>query len=64
MVFNRWGNKVYEGTDCQNNWRGESPNNKMGKSRMLPMGTYYYIIDVISEENPTQQINGYIYLGT
>lgn len=31
---------------------------------MLPMGTYYYIIDVISEENPTQQINGYIYLGT
>jgi len=30
---------------------------------MLPTGTYYYIIDVINAENPTEQINGYIYLG-
>ncbi|MFD0799348.1 gliding motility-associated C-terminal domain-containing protein, partial [Maribacter chungangensis] len=63
MIFNRWGNKVYEGTDYQNNWGGESPDNKLGTSGMLPTGTYYYIIDVISEENPTEKVNGYIYLG-
>lgn len=63
MVFNRWGNKVYEGKNYQNNWEGDSPNNKIGTSGKLPTGTYYYIIDVISDENPTEQVNGYIYLG-
>lgn len=63
MVFNRWGNKVFESKDYKNNWAGFAPENKIGSSGTLPSGTYYYIIDIISQENPKQQINGYIYLG-
>jgi gliding motility-associated-like protein len=36
MIFSRWGNKVYEAQDYQNNWGGSSPINKLGKSGMLP----------------------------
>ncbi len=35
-IFNRWGVKVYESDNYQNNWRGED----------LPDGTYYYILTV------------------
>jgi gliding motility-associated-like protein len=62
MVFNRWGNKVFEATDYQNDWGGYAPDNAIGQSGFLPTGTYYYIINVIGEK--TEQINGYIYIGT
>ncbi|PIB29819.1 Calx-beta domain-containing protein [Maribacter sp. 4G9] len=62
MVFNRWGNKVFEATDYQNDWGGYAPNNAIGQSGFLPTGTYYYIINVKGEN--TEQINGYIYIGT
>ena len=45
MIFNRWGDKVYESKDYQNDWGGFAPNNAFGNSGMLPSGTYYYIID-------------------
>ncbi|MFB0923785.1 MAG: gliding motility-associated C-terminal domain-containing protein, partial [Vicingaceae bacterium] len=34
VVFNRWGNSVYENNDYQNDW---SPSN-------ISVGTYYYIL--------------------
>jgi gliding motility-associated-like protein len=39
-VYNRWGNKVYENADYQNDWSGTSTDGKN-----LPGGVYYYIID-------------------
>lgn len=41
-IFNRWGVKVYENTDIyyKNPWDGR---NKKGE--LLPLGTYYYIIE-------------------
>lgn len=62
MIFNRWGNKVFEAKNYQNNWGGSSPNNSLGNSGYLPTGTYYYIINLNGEQS--QQINGYIYLGS
>uniref|UniRef100_UPI00234B4FDF Calx-beta domain-containing protein n=1 Tax=Zeaxanthinibacter TaxID=561554 RepID=UPI00234B4FDF len=62
MIFNRWGAKVFEGQDYQNDWGGYSPNSAFGNSGMLPAGTYYYIIEVSNKE--MEPINGYIYLGT
>ncbi|MGB3144195.1 MAG: gliding motility-associated C-terminal domain-containing protein, partial [Maribacter sp.] len=66
MIFNRWGTKVAEVEDYQNNWGGEAPNGSFGQSGMLPTGTYYYIVTATDKE--TGQIlkpfNGYIYLGT
>jgi gliding motility-associated-like protein len=38
QVFNRYGSKVFESNNYQNNWNG------MYKGKPLPDGTYYYII--------------------
>ncbi|WP_343487748.1 Calx-beta domain-containing protein [Allomuricauda sp. d1] len=62
MIFNRWGDKVYEVVNYQNDWGGFAPNNSFGSSGMLPAGTYYYIINVNGAD--FEPLNGYIYLGT
>jgi len=36
MIYNRWGNKIYESPDYQNDWTGGS----------VEDGTYYYILNV------------------
>jgi len=62
MIFNRWGDKVYESSEYQDDWGGYAPNNAFGNSGMLPSGTYYYIINV--KDTDIEPLNGYIYLGT
>ncbi len=39
IIFNRWGDVVYQAKPYQNDWRGT---NDAGKD--LPQGTYYYIL--------------------
>ena len=39
QVFNRWGKKVYENGDYQNEWSGSG----------LPAGVYYYEADILNE---------------
>jgi gliding motility-associated-like protein len=34
IIFNRWGRKVYQSTNYQNNWNGGN----------LPDGTYFYVL--------------------
>ncbi|MEM1340594.1 MAG: Calx-beta domain-containing protein, partial [Bacteroidota bacterium] len=63
MLFNRWGDKVFESANYENDWGGFAPNNAFGTSGMLPAGTYYYIIKV-NERPEFEPFNGYIYLGT
>lgn len=38
IVFNRWGDPVFEGKPYNNNWNG------MFEGKPLPAGTYYYIL--------------------
>jgi gliding motility-associated-like protein len=66
MIFNRWGTKIAEVQDYQNDWGGESPDGSFGQSGMLPTGTYYYIITATDKESGKilEPFNGYIYLGT
>ncbi|WP_299116060.1 thrombospondin type 3 repeat-containing protein [uncultured Winogradskyella sp.] len=40
QVFNRWGNEVFSSNNYQNNWNGTGPG-----GRILPAGSYYYILD-------------------
>ncbi|WP_163421727.1 Calx-beta domain-containing protein [Flagellimonas sp. CMM7] len=61
MIFNRWGDKVYESMDYQNDWGGFAPNNSFGNAGMLPSGTYYYIINIKNQD--IKPLNGYIYIG-
>ncbi|WP_299801094.1 Calx-beta domain-containing protein [uncultured Maribacter sp.] len=66
MIFNRWGNKIAEVKDYQNDWGGESPDGSFGQSEMLPTGTYFYIINAIDKNTgkKIEPFSGYIYLGT
>jgi hypothetical protein len=44
VVFNRWGNKVYEKVNYENDWDGTSnSNHKVGRGA-LPVGVYYFIL--------------------
>ena len=44
VVFNRWGNKVYEKVNYENDWDGTSnSNHKVGRVA-LPVGVYYFIL--------------------
>ncbi|PAM96066.1 hypothetical protein B4N84_04290, partial [Flavobacterium sp. IR1] len=61
QVFNRWGNKVYEAKNYQNDWDGTS-NSSVTGSNQLPAGTYYYIINI--NQSGFEPIQSYIYLGT
>ena len=61
IIFNRWGNKVYEKSPYDNSWSGESNvDNTVGSDEKLPVGTYYYIFDY--GEAGTIKITGFIYL--
>jgi gliding motility-associated-like protein len=58
IIFNRWGNIVFEDPDYKNNWNGKSNKNITG-SEILPVGTYFYIITI---RDTGRKLNGYIYL--
>lgn len=45
QVFNRWGNKVYESNDYQNDWNGDD----------LPAGTYFYILNINDDRHEPQK---------
>ncbi|SKB94757.1 gliding motility-associated C-terminal domain-containing protein, partial [Salegentibacter salinarum] len=60
-IFNRWGSKVYEAINYQNDWDGYSTNS-VTSSNQLPSGTYFYILEI--RNSGFAPIQGYIYLGT
>jgi gliding motility-associated-like protein/uncharacterized repeat protein (TIGR01451 family) len=59
MIFNRWGNKVFEASPYLNNWDGTNMFGVTVGGRDLPVGTYFYILEPGDGEKP---IKGYIYL--
>ncbi|MFN3404919.1 MAG: gliding motility-associated C-terminal domain-containing protein, partial [Cytophagaceae bacterium] len=62
-MFNRWGNKVFEAKGYNNDWDGT---NKFGYTiggNQLPVGTYFYILDLGEQGSGGDQIiKGFIYL--
>jgi len=46
VIYNRWGDKVYEANPYQNTWDGKSTLGlKIGGDK-LPIGTYFYVLDL------------------
>lgn len=45
QIFNRWGNLIYENSDYQNDWKGETANGSM-----LTEGVYFYKVTPDSEK--------------
>ncbi|MBK8564664.1 MAG: gliding motility-associated C-terminal domain-containing protein [Saprospiraceae bacterium] len=50
-VYNRWGNLVYEATNYLSDWGGTY------KDKLLPDGTYFYVLDKGNGEKP---VSGYV----
>jgi gliding motility-associated-like protein len=59
MIFNRWGNKVYENGAYDNSWDG-TPNvqNLTFGNGKVPAGVYYYIIEFLDHDN--EKFTGYV----
>ena len=55
-VFNRWGDQVFFEDSYQNTWNGTY----QGNGENLPVGTYYYVINV-NDGNDTK-MTGYIFI--
>ena len=54
-IFNRWGDKVYEKTGYGNDWQGTY------KSKQLPGGTYFYILEIEPGSTPLQDFFTIVY---
>jgi hypothetical protein len=52
IVFNRWGNKVYEWSDVNSGWDGGN----------CPSGTYFYIITAKGYDNVAYNLHGAVML--
>jgi gliding motility-associated-like protein len=52
VVFNRWGNKVYERINYQDQWNGDNSNGEL-----LPDGTYFAILTI---NNGEIVLHGYV----
>jgi gliding motility-associated-like protein/uncharacterized repeat protein (TIGR01451 family) len=59
VIFNRWGDKVFEANPYQNIWDGTSNIGIRVGGNELPIGTYFYLLDL---GNETNVIKGTIYL--
>jgi len=59
VIFNRWGNKVFEASPYTNTWNGRSTIGLRVGGDELPTGTYFYVFDL---GNGSAIIKGTIYL--
>ncbi len=62
QIFNRWGAKIYDNSNYQNDWNGQASGASVGRSGFVPTGTYYYIITL--KNSGLRPITGPIYVST
>jgi uncharacterized repeat protein (TIGR01451 family)/gliding motility-associated-like protein len=58
-IYNRYGLQIYESNNYQNDWDGRPNMGIPSTSKILPVGTYYYILDLNTGDKP---IIGWLYL--
>ncbi|MES2799253.1 MAG: ice-binding family protein [Bacteroidota bacterium] len=59
VIFNRWGNKVFEAAPYQDTWDGKSSTGLHIGGENLPVGTYFYVLEL---GDGTEFYKGTIYL--
>lgn len=59
VIFNRWGDKVFEASPYQNTWDGKCKTGLRIGGDDLPIGTYFYLLDL---GDGSEVIKGTIYL--
>ncbi|MEM6894361.1 MAG: gliding motility-associated C-terminal domain-containing protein, partial [Bacteroidota bacterium] len=61
QIFNRWGTKVHEAKNYNNDWSGTTQNSmNFSSSEKLPVGTYYYILQYGDGQTKTK--TGWLYI--
>nr|WP_321221411.1 gliding motility-associated C-terminal domain-containing protein [uncultured Psychroserpens sp.] len=58
-IFNRYGLQIYESNNYQNDWDGRANKGTPKTSEILPVGTYFYLLDLNTGEKP---LFGWLYL--
>ncbi|WMI69105.1 gliding motility-associated C-terminal domain-containing protein [Mangrovimonas sp. YM274] len=58
-IYNRLGVQIYESSNYQNNWDGRPNMGFPETNKVLPVGTYYYLLELPNNQKP---IIGWIYL--
>ncbi len=53
QIFDRWGRQVFVGTNYQNNWKGVD-----ASGTKVPDGSYFYLLDVITNSGDRKQFKG------
>jgi gliding motility-associated-like protein len=59
-IFNRWGNKVFEGNASTGDWDGISNQSGTLGDDVLPVGVYFYILNY--NDGQTSPVQGKLYL--
>lgn len=59
VIFNRWGDKVFEASPYQNTWDGKCQKGLRIGGDDLPIGTYFYLLDL---KDGSEVFKGTIYL--
>ena len=62
QIFNRWGAKIYDNKNYQNDWSGTASNASVGGANLVPTGTYYYVINI--KNSGLKPITGPIYVSS
>jgi gliding motility-associated-like protein len=57
QIFNRWGQKIFESTNPNNDWTGRSTSGVMESN-----GTYYYIIEATDYSGKQYNLDGFVEL--
>jgi hypothetical protein len=62
LIFNRWGSKIYDNSNYQNDWNGAASSGSIGNSEFVPTGTYYYVLNI--KNSGLDPVTGPIYVST
>jgi gliding motility-associated-like protein/uncharacterized repeat protein (TIGR01451 family) len=62
QIFNRWGSKIYDNSNYQNDWNGTASSGSIGNSEFVPTGTYYYVLNIMN--SGLEPVTGPIYVST
>ena len=58
-IYNRYGTQIYEAKNYVNTWNGTANMGLLKNSKLLPVGTYFYVLEINGFEDG---FVGYIYL--
>jgi uncharacterized repeat protein (TIGR01451 family)/gliding motility-associated-like protein len=58
-IYNRYGTQIYEAKNYSNTWNGRANMGIPKNSELLPVGTYFYVLEISGFDKP---LVGYVYL--